>query len=306
MFKKLSPENKNSIIKNVKWFVWGILIVLFVMPTITQFLIFPWYEKNIIGPKLKVYVYDDLDYSGDAPSFIVDIENIGGVPLHNLYARINYSCQGGGLNIDRKRATGPRILPKKGIMQFSFQELDLVTGIEQSKIKSSDVLLSLFHVEKIGSNEVKVIEGYLVGFELFWEDNSKLGTRVVQIIDIREKTRIVLSNPCKINYYVKSNETSIMGSKEIKVGSFDVDSLMKINDTFYMSIDSNDKWIIIPLTFYHDCGSIDCADLPFQLLKTVYPNITSNAIILTKENVGPIEPNSSKTFYISDFDMSII
>ena len=191
-------------------------------------------------------------------------------------------------------------------MQFSFQELDLVTGIEQSKIKSSDVLLSLFHVEKIGSNEVKVIEGYLVGFELVWEDNSKIGTRIVQIINIREKTRIVLSNPCKINYYVKSNETSIMGSKEIKVGSFDVDSLMKINDTFYMSIDSNDKWIIIPLTFYHDCGSIDCADLPFQLLKTVYPNITSNAIILTKENVGPIEPNSSKTFYISDFDMSII
>lgn len=306
MFKKLSPENKNSIIKGVKWFVGGILIGSLLVPIITNFLIFPWYEKNIIGPKLKVYVYDDLDYSGDAPSFIVDIENIGGVSLHNLTTKINYSCQGGGFNIDRKRATGPRILPKKGIMQFSFQEPDLVTEIEKSKIKSSDVLLSLYHVEKIGGNKVKIIEGYLVGFELVWEDNSKLGTHIVQIIDVSKQSHILISNPCKINYYVTSDETSIMGSKEIKVGSMEIDSLMKINDTFNMYIDSNDKWIIIPLTFYDDCGPMNCADLPFQLLKTLHPNITSNAIILTKENVDLIEPKSLKIFYISDFDKKII
>lgn len=306
MFRKLSTKDKHFIIKNVRKFIWEIIVVLILMSIFLQFIIFPWYDKHIVGPKFTAYLYDDLDFSEDSPSFIIDIENVGGVTLHNLYANINYSCQGGELNIDRKRATGPRIIPKGGIMQFSFQEPDLVNEIERAKINSSDVLLSLFHVEKIGSNEVKIIEGYLVGFELVWEDNSKLGTHIVQSIDLSKQTQIVLSNPCEINYYVISDETSIMGSKEIKVGSFEIDSLMKINDTFNMSIDSNDKWIIIPLTFYQDCGSINCADLPFQLLKTLYPNITSNAIILTKENIDPIEPKSSKIFNISDFDKSII
>jgi hypothetical protein len=282
-----------------KQFVIGFILGSVIVPIILQLIFFPLYEYYIIGSKLRTYVYDDLDYTGESPAFILDVENKGGVTLHNLSANIQYVCQRDGLNITGKRSTGPRILPKGEVMEFSFPNKDLISEIEQSKMNCSDVVLSLYHMKKIDNNNFKIIEGYAIGFELVWSDTSTLKTHIVSVTDLKDKTQFVMCKPCKINYFVKSDEISDSGTKEVKVGAITLDSLKKINETLMLNIDSTDKWIIIPLTFYVDCKSIYCADLPYQLLKKLYPNITSNAITLTADTEALIKPGSCKILCIS-------
>jgi hypothetical protein len=291
--KKEKVFTKQFIIGLILGIIFGIVGTLLVM-----YIIAPFIDNKIIGPKIETYVYDNLDYSSGSPAFVLDVENKGGTTLYNLSANIEYSCENYGFNISGNRTISPRILPKGQIMEFSFADNRLVNEIEQSEIPCSDVTLSLFHVKKIYSNVVQVIEGYLVNFELAFE-NSKIGTHIISIKDLKNETEVTMCSPCRIKYSINSDTASDSGYKEVRTGSANIGTLLKINDTLDMSINSTDKWLITPLTLYKNCGPIYCADLPYQALKMLYPDITSNSIILTTENDCLVAANSSKTLYIS-------
>jgi hypothetical protein len=126
----------------------GVLILLF-GPFI--------YNNYIIGADLAIHYYNKVEMRGENPVIYIDLENIGGIDLHDVSVLVNFTGEGISKETKILRPKEPPFILKKGETKtVEITDPILVRYINYSDEKLCDVSQFVYEIEKISENEEKI------------------------------------------------------------------------------------------------------------------------------------------------------